>query len=146
MSDNSTVHRDTFWLMCDRVIANGISRTIYSSKLFPECVVKVEDNALMFQNIREWETWKLVEGTQFARWFAPCRWISPTGIVLVMERTREPTPKQYPDKMPAFLSDFKKTNYGMYKSRLVCHDYGTNWLMNVGLTTRMQRVQEWYEA
>lgn len=139
MSDNSTVWRDAFWLICDRVIGSGRDRTVYSSALFPNCVIKVEDNQRSFQNIREWQTWELVQHTHHARWFAPCRWISPTGIVLVMERTREPTPKRYPEKMPVFLTDFKRSNYGMYKSRLVCHDYGTNILMTYGLSDRMVR-------
>lgn len=142
MSNNSSVHRDAFNLLCDQQISYGMSRSVWSSLLLPDCVVKVEDDTARFQNVVEWETWQRVKDTPYAKWFAPCRWISPNGIVLVMERTI-PTVK-YPDKMPVFLCDFKKSNYGMLKGSLVCHDYGTNLLFEYGMTKRMRKVTEWY--
>lgn len=61
-----------------------------------------------------------------------------------MERTRSPERTKYPAKMPAFFSDFKRTNYGLHNGRLVCHDYGTSLLMQEGLTKRMKSV-EWFD-
>lgn len=129
--------------MCDERIGYGMSRSTYSSKILPDCVVKVEEGAGKFQNIIEWETWQRVKGTKFSRWFAECKWISPCGGVLIMERTRVPSAKDWPDKMPAFLCDFKRQNFGMSGKWLVCHDYGVNLLFENGMTTRMRRVKWW---
>jgi hypothetical protein len=69
---------------------------------------------------------------------------SPNGRVLIMRKT-EPAPKTaYPEKMPAFFSDFKRSNYGLLEGRLVCHDYGTCLLATTGVTSRMKKV-DWYE-
>lgn len=145
MSDNSTVHRDAFNLLCDERIGYGMSRSVWSSKLLPDCVIKVEDSANKFQNVVEWETWQRVVNTPASRWFAQCKWISPNGSVLVMERTRPPAPDEFLDKMPLFLCDFKRTNFGMSGKFLVCHDYGTNLLFEHGMTKRMKKA-EWWDA
>lgn len=154
MSTNATVHRDAFDLLCDERIGYGMSRSVFSSKLLPDCVIKVEEGAGRFQNVIEWETWQRVKDSEYSRWFAACRWISPCGSVLIMERTRPPAPKEFATQMPAFLCDFKRTNYGMLapnKSRtgrsdsLVCHDYGTHLMFEHGMTRRMRKA-EWWDA
>lgn len=152
MSENA--FRQAFDLLCDREIGNGMSRQVFSSKLLPDCVVKVEETPGRFQNVVEWETWQRVKDTEFSRWFAACRWISPNGSILIMERTRQPAPSEFLDLMPAFLCDFKRTNYGMLPpgpSRtgkadfLVCHDYGTHLMFENGMTKRMRKANWWNE-
>lgn len=152
MSDNSGTWRQAFDLLCAHQIGWGMSRTVHASHLLPDCVIKVEDGAGRFQNIVEWETWQRVKDTEFSRWFAECKWISPNGAILVMERTRSPAPEDFPERMPVFLCDFKRTNYGMAKSSgkpgkewLVCHDYGTNLLFEHGMSKRMRKA-EWWDA
>jgi hypothetical protein len=129
---------EAFHLLCDDKIGYGCSRSVYSSQVLRDCVVKVEEKAGRFQIVIEWETWQRVQGTPFEKWFAPCRWISPNGIVLVMTRTVPAT--SFPEKMPAFLWDFKRTNYGMLGDRFVCHDYGHTKLLEYGMTKRMQEA------
>lgn len=143
MSDNQLAHKEAFWLLADRLVGSGIDRQVYTSRLLPDCVIKVEEGSRSFQNVIEWETWQWVKDTAFKRWFAPCRFISPCGLVLVMERTTEPAIRQYPDKMPVFLTDFKRPNYGMLNGRLVCHDYGLHHLMDHGLSKRMRKANWW---
>ena len=143
MSENAAIHRDVFWLMADRLISNGISRNVYTSSVFPDCVVKVEEDACMFQNVMEWQTWGKVRGTALEKWFAPCKWISPNGSVLIMKKTTEPAEKHYLKQLPVFLTDTKRSNYGMYQGRLVCHDYGTSLLMEYGMSKRMRNVEWW---
>lgn len=143
MSDNSAVHRDAFHLLCGDRLGYGMSRSVFACTLHRNCVVKVEEGAGQFQNVVEWETWRRVEGTPFAKWFAPCMWISPNGSVLIMARTT-PAP-EYPERMPAFLSDFKRTNYGMHEGRLVCHDYGTHLMFEHGMTKRLIKA-DWWDA
>lgn len=154
MSDESN-HREAFHLLCDQRIGGGMSREVYSSKILPDCVIKVEDGAGRFQNIVEWETWQRVMDTPYSRWFAACRWISPNGQILIMERTIPPGPADYPERMPVFLCDYKRTNYGLSQLTVaetgkpshvfVCHDYGTNQLFEHGLTKRMRKVEWWDE-
>jgi hypothetical protein len=144
MSENLSAHRDTFNLLCDDRIGHGMSRQVYRSKILPHAVIKVEEVAQSFQNIMEWETWQMVKGTPAEKWFAPCEYISPQGIVLIMAKTTEPAADQYPEQMPVFLSDFKRANYGIYEGRLVCHDYGTNLSMHHGLFTKKMRKVEWW--
>lgn len=154
MRDNSATWRQAFDLLCDKELGRGMSRQVFSSKLLPDCVIKIEDTAGHFQNVVEWETWQRVKDTEFSRWFAECRWISGNGSILIMERTRPPAPQEFPEKMPAFLCDFKRTNYGMLSpgpSRkasadfLVCHDYGTHLMFENGMTKRMRKA-EWWDA
>jgi len=155
MSDNSATWRQSFDLLCDGLIGRGMSRNVFSSKLLPDCVVKVEEGSGQFQNVVEWETWQRVKDTEHSRWFAACRWISPNGTILIMERTRPPAPQEFPEKMPVFLCDFKRTNYGMAKSTdrkgasgadwLVCHDYGTHLMFENGMTKRLKKA-EWWDA
>ena len=143
MSDNSAVHRDAFNLLCGERIGYGMSRATFECELNKDWVVKVEDSAGHFQNVVEWETWARVKGTPASRWFAECKWISPNGTVLIMERTRQPAPQDFPERMPIFLCDFKRSNYGMIGKFLVCHDYGTNLLFEHGMSKRQRKV-EWH--
>lgn len=141
MSDNPAIHRDTFWLLANNQIGFGMSRVVYDSKLLPDSVVKVESGSGQFQNIIEWETWERVKDTEYAKWFAPCEWISPTGSVLIQKKTLQA--HKYPDKMPVFFCDFKRTNYGIFQGAFVCHDYGTNLLFENGMTKRLKKAKWW---
>lgn len=154
MSDNAAMHREGFDVLCGRRLGTGMSRDVFECRILPECVVKVEETSQHFQNVVEWEAWKIVKDTPYSRWFAACRWISPNGAVLIMEKTVPAGPADYPDKMPAFLCDFKKNNYGLSYAQdpktgkmfytFVAHDYGTNLLVENGLSKRMKSV-EWLD-
>lgn len=122
----------------------GMSRKVFELPLNEKYAVKIEEGDGMFQNVMENEFWNTVEHTKQAKWFAPVHSISPNGRVLIMRKT-EPAPSSaYPKMMPAFFTDFKKSNYGLLDGRLVCHDYGTCLLPTVGVTARMKKV-DWYE-
>lgn len=141
---------EAFNLLCDQLIGRGMSRDVYSSKLLPDCVIKVETGAGSFQNVIEWETWQRVIGSPASRWFAECKWIGAAGQILIMERTRPPAPSEFPAKVPVFLTDLKRTNYGMAVSKgdkewLVCHDYGTHLLFEHGMTKRLKKA-DWWDA
>ncbi len=130
-----TTEKDFFKLICGERLGGGMSRDVY--EFGPDFVIKFEYGNGFFQNIMEWETWQEVKETEFAPWFAPCEKISGTGIVLIQRRTKPLKANKYPKDMPAFLGDFKHSNYGMYKGHLVAHDYGRTRLMTAGLTKRM---------
>lgn len=145
MTDDSYIHQEGFRVLCHEVIGRGMSREVYDSKVLPGFVVKTEQTAGCFQNIIEWETWQRVKDTPMRIWFAPCEWISPTGAVLVMRRTERPTLKQFPKKLPVCFTDTKRTNYGLYEGRVVCHDYGTSLIFEHGMSKRMRNVNWWDE-
>lgn len=151
----NTTFQQAYDLLCDQLLGYGMSRQVFSSKLLPDCVIKVEEDAGKFQNVVEWETWLRVRNTPYSSHFAACRWISNNGSILIMERTRPPGINEYPEEMPVFLCDFKRTNYGMSQlpapksnkpgNHFVCHDYGTSMIFEHGMTKRLKKV-EWYDA
>jgi len=149
------IKEEAFNLLCNERIGYGMSRDVFDSLLLPDYVIKVERDAGRFQNVLEWETWQRVQFTKHSAWFAECRWISPNGRVLVMEKTQRPAPGSFPDRLPVYLTDTKRTNYGLSMltdpktgkpaMRFVCHDYGTSLLFERGMTSRTRAV-EWIDA
>ena len=138
-----TIQRDAFWLLCGKRIGGGMSRDVYECDIDPTWVVKVESLAGHFQNVWEWRVWERVRGTDFERYFAPCVHISPNGNVLIQRRTTLARPDEYPERLPVFLSDTKRSNYGLFDGRLVCHDYGTALMLEYGMTKRTRKVEWW---
>lgn len=89
-------------------------------------VIKVQKSGSgNFQNVAEWLIWENVRGTPMAKWFAPCQSISPCGLYLIQARVEPIRENEKPVKLPAFLTDFRKENFGRYKGRIVACDYGT---------------------
>lgn len=147
MSD--AAFEEAFNLLCGEKIGSGMSRDVFECALLPDCVVKVENSPHRFQNIMEWETWQFVQFTSASRWFATCKWISPNGKILIMERTRPPAPAEFTDKVPVWFTDLKPTNWGMAstnkdgKEYLVCHDYGTSLMLQEGTVTKRMKKADW---
>lgn len=137
---NEGTFEDGFNLLCGHKIDYGMTRTVYECNVDKSLVVKVEsaDVRTHFQNMMEWFVWQRVAGTEFERWFAPVVEMSPNGRLLLMKRTRPIG--ELPDRMPAFFTDFKPSNYGLLDGRIVCHDYGSHLLMEQGMTKRMRKV------
>lgn len=148
----SKAFEESFNLLCGEKIGRGMSRDVFECTLLRDYVVKVETRAGFFQNIIEWETWKIVQNTPASRWFAECKWISPSGIILIQERTRPPAPAEFLDKIPVWFTDTKRTNWGMAstnrenKQVLVCHDYGTSLMLQDGTSTKRMKKADWYDA
>lgn len=140
---DSTISRDFFRLFCGVKIGEGMSRAVHACSVRPDLVVKIETAAGTFQNAVEWETWTQLKDTPSARWLAPCEHISDCGTVLLQRRTDPMKAGQEPGKMPVFLSDFKRDNYGVLDGRIVCHDYGTSLVISHGASTRLKKVDWW---
>lgn len=122
-------------------IGFGIGRQVWSCVLNPAWVVKTEEASRSFQNVTEWIAWERVQDTVHRRWFAPCRFISSSGVVLVQDRTTPCPVAKLPKRMPVFLADFKPENFGLLNGRVVCHDYGTHRLFERGMTKAMRSVK-----
>lgn len=139
----TTNGRDLAALFLGEEIGVGTYRTVWSTNLNAERVIKREGGDASFSNVLEWEVWQVVKDTKHARWFAPCYAISPCGIWMIQHRTAEIKDiAALPKKIPAFLTDIKVPNWGWIGDQLVCHDYGNNMLMENGLTSRM-RTAHW---
>ena len=135
--------RESFNLLCGEKIGEGIGRKVFVCALAPNYVVKVEQGRESFQNILEWETWNRVSYRKEKRWFAPCRSISPNGVILIQDRTRPPDKAELPKKVPVWFSDLKESNWGMLRGVLVCHDYGTCLALQEGTITKKKRKADW---
>lgn len=138
---------DAMNLLLGKKIGSGTTREVYEYAPDPDnWVIKVELGAGMFQNVIEFSTWNDVREGPIAKYFAVVKHISTYGCWLIMERTSTP-PKNYkwPVKMPAMLTDFKRTNYGLTsKGKLVCHDYGTHLgTYNSGQSPRLRKANWW---
>lgn len=130
--------------LCGDKIGEGSSRIVYEHQTDPTLVVKIETQKNSMQNLREFDAWREVSHTPYAKWFAPIELCSTNGRILLQKKTVILPKEDYPKKLPNFFTDFKYQNYGMLDGRFVCHDYGTHALMTFGLTKRMRTV-EWWE-
>lgn len=132
-------------LFCGDLLSEaGISRRVFVLATDPTKVVKVEEYAGRFQNVIEWETWQQLRETKYAAYLAPCHFISPCGIVLIQERVSPLPPEREHEKLPDFLTDFKRQNYGLLDGRVVCCDYGTSVAINHGAFASKLRKPEWW--
>lgn len=129
-----SVYRETLGLLLGAPLGRGAARRVYANALDPRTVVKIEDAACSFQNVQEWETWRLVADTPLARWFAPCRFISPSGVVLIQDRAEDID--KFPAEIPAFFTDLKLANFGRIGRQFVARDYGTTLCRFVYLSTK----------
>lgn len=118
--------KDAFKLLCGDILGQGCDRVVYQCKLMEEWVVKVEKvDPYDFSNIREHIFWHQHKDTKkIAKWLAPCGVISPDGKVLLQRKVIAlDDDYELPKKLPEFLSDIKRSNFGLYEGRLVCVDY-----------------------
>lgn len=139
---------DFFDLLCGDFIGSGICRSVHRANAgqmggaFKGCVVKIEVSAGdYFQNVLEFNVWQAVRYTKLARWFAPCVAISPCGKVLIQKETKEVSLDRYPKKIPGFFTDEKWDNWGLYKGRVVCHDYGVNLMLEEGMDAKLNKAK-----
>lgn len=129
---NSLRRKELKSLFLGKKIGEGMSRKVYQytdplTGSFDRAVVKYEGRFVdgHFQNVAEWEIWTWVRGTPMQKWFAPCYAISPCGLYLVQARVDPLRSKEWPKRLPSFLTDLKPENFGMFEGRVVACDYGT---------------------
>ena len=145
----SSEFEEAFKLLCGEKLGSGMSRDVYVCTLLPDCVVKVETLRDHFQNIVEWELWKDVQGTPAAEWFAECKWISPNGQLMIQERTRPAAPIEFPERIPIWFTDTKRTNWGVSlnrKGKIICHDYGISLIFRYGTDTKKMQKAKWWDV
>lgn len=137
----TTVNRELLTMMIGETLGAGEFRIVFEHAHRKDLVLKFETRARSFQNIAEWDFWNdNKKNKKIALWLAPCEFISPCGIILAQKKTIKPTKADYPKAVPEFLTDLKRTNFGMYQGRLVAHDYG---LYNVKTPTKRKKAKWW---
>lgn len=125
-SEMSQMAREFKWLICGDLLGEGVARKVYSCMLNDAYVVKIERKARSFQNVAEWDTWSWAKGSpRHARWLAPCALISPCGAVMAQRKVVPLRPEELPTRLPAWLCDLKRENFGLLDGKVVCCDYGT---------------------
>ena len=139
----TTLARDTFGMIAGDEIASGVYRRVYACNLNVDHVVKFEESARDFCNVREWDIWQRVKETKLARWFAPCVAISPSGIALIQQRCKPVTLPEMPKKVPGFFTDLKVENWGRYQDRVVCLDYGNHLMLEKGMDAKLKIAKWW---
>lgn len=124
------IFEDAFNLLCHHKIGSGIHRDVFECRLNDKWVVKVENDLpwRYFANVHEMKFWN---DNQYCdaikKWLAPCEYLSPDGLLLVQHRCQPLRDSdKLPDKLPAFLTDVKKDNWGILDGKLVCFDYALN--------------------
>lgn len=136
--------KELFEFICGDLLGWGIHRTVFVYKPDPTCVIKFQ-NAPGFQNAKEWELWNDVKHEPFIhRWLAPCVSISENGIWLVQKRTK-PLPENYklPERVPRFMTDLKRQNFGIFERCLVTHDYANHLCVNYALSKATKKA-DWF--
>lgn len=124
--------REMSKLMYGRLIGEGAYRKVYLNRLDPKTVIKVEEGAQSFCNVKEWEIWQQLEEHSSHKFLAACKAISPCGSVMIQERTSPIPMHDLPKQIPSFLkSDLKSENWGWsLKKHPACHDYANARLMD----------------
>jgi hypothetical protein len=116
-------------------LGRGCYRVVYA--LDDARVVKVEVDGLSFSNQHEWTIWQDVQSAaKWAKWFAPCLEIDAFGTALIQARTVPMTDEQWASlkRVPNFMADLKRDNWGMLGGRPVCHDYGNHQFFSRGIS------------
>lgn len=139
------ISTDMVLSLCGSILGEGASRHTYVYNLDPKYVIKVEtgNNG---HNMIEYLLWNEVMGltgplSWVKDWFAPVKWISPNGKLLVMERTYEKPEKERPKYVPDFFTDLKRDNFGWIGNKFVCHDYGFIYRF-IKYSSRMQKISK----
>lgn len=112
-------------LLCGDKLGEGQNRKVYVCRLDEAYVIKIEPRGTQFQNVEEWRAWWWAQGTSKARWLAPCKFISPCGLLLIQARVTPMRPKEAPKRLPQWLGDLKHENFGVLDGKVVACDYGT---------------------
>lgn len=139
-TDNIGYGREMESLLFGYEVGRGVSRVVYECKLDVSAVVKYEFGDC-YQNVIEYETWNRVHGTPACKWFAPVLSMSALGTLLVMAKVAPLGLKDTPSALPGFFSDVKRSNFGIYKGRVVCCDYGT--MLERSFDKRALRKVKW---
>lgn len=149
MEDDTLNYSELSGAVLGPELGYGAARRVYACAMNRDHVVKVEEEgSIEFQNVSEWLVWLWSEDRpEFRRWLAPCISISPLGRFLVQARVQQPIPeKKLPKKLPMWIADTKRENFGLYQGRIVACDYGTFWATIMESASQKRVKAHWWDA
>ena len=118
---------DAFNLLCGEKLGSGIHRVVYECRLRDDLVVKVEisEHWRNFSNVKEHQFWSdQREYEPVRKWLAPCEYLSPDGRISLQRRVRPAAEGDtLPERLPGFITDVKRENFGWLDGNLVLVDY-----------------------
>ena len=134
-------------LVCGKRIGRGLYRDVFIFKHDPNYVVKVErdQSTAQFANVTEWRNYiDNKEWKWFAKYLAPCEYISVDGRILIQRRVEHRDHKEYPKEIPAMFCDVKYQNFGWIGKQFVCCDYSfiPFYIVSVG-KSKYKRAKWW---
>ncbi len=137
---SSGTQRELLDLVCGDRLGHGMTREVYRYRPCEDLVIKVELDTQHFQNVSEWQAWDAIRHTKLAKWFAPCHLLSECGRFLIMRYCQPIAAIKLPAEVPAFFTDLKPSNWGVYDNHPVALDYGKHLLLERGMTSRMRKA------
>lgn len=132
MSDNTDGISD---ILLGKKLGEGHSRSAYVCDIDHTKVIKIANGFDgISDNCAEYELWckTAYNGTFYDnlnKWLAPIYSISNCGRFLVMARTYPVSDERLPTVIPALFTDLQRVNIGMYKDKVVFHDYALNLIL-----------------
>lgn len=142
----SSVRSEFFEMFIGKKIGEGTTRQVFEYLPDRDYVIKYEEDGGCFQNVHEMDMWRQSAGhPELSDWLAPCIAISKFGQFLVQAKTVPAQPHQYPERVPSFITDLGRRNFGIYQDRFVAHDYGHSRVFRLGMTKR-DRKADWKHA
>lgn len=125
-----------------RLLGSGIYRSVYAHASDRTLVIKVENGNRDFSNVLEWTTWEHIKNyPEASKWLAPCIAISPHGRVMLQKRTNPiEAASELPLRVPAWLTDLKRANWGHLGKQVVCHDYANTLIWNELISKRTRKA------
>lgn len=130
--------------MAGKRLGVGLYRTVYEFRFNSKYVIKVADDENgRAVNLLEARIWQEIDMTPVTKWFAPVVEVSMAGQFLIQHRAEQLPKEQYPEKIPAFFTDTKYSNFGFIKDKgFVCVDYGSFNIFK-GINTRLKKADWW---
>ena len=140
-----TISADLLKMVLGEKIGTGSTRNVYEWLPDPTMVVKYEGAGDAFANVLEFKIWEDLQYVKHAKsWLAPCFKLSANGVWMLQARTETPSSSfKWPNRIPRWLTDCKKQNFGLLKGKLVCHDYALNTIVSRGATKATKKPDFW---
>ena len=123
---------DLFNFIAGAEIGRGQYRVVYEHAFDKKLVIK-QDSGENFSNLNEWMLYQEFKDTVLGKWMAPVLQCSPRGMWIIQARTTPIKKGKFPKRVPELFADVKPSNWGMYRGRPVCHDFGNHRLYTVGI-------------
>lgn len=123
-------------------IGEGQYREVYDCYPCPQYVVKVEASH-GFCNMKEFEIYMEIKEDcpELLKWLARPVSISKCGSVMIQEKTNRIHHSMLPKHIPTWITDEKISNWGEIDGKIVCHDYGNNFISRAGFMTKKGKMK-----